>query len=295
MAPASNVPPLFSALFDDAALFPPGNAPMGRAVPEHRAHERSFHAELVGPFVCPDTRLPELIAELKTEEPARGLAVSVVVSGGPSAVEPVCAALVDERSVRLVALEIPLGRDRGAPDRAATAAACMSRWAPAIPAYFEVPRGDELEDVLDVLAEHRVRAKLRTGGPTPASFLSEEEVAVFLHRCASREMTFKCTAGLHAGVRHDVPVAATGEVLEQQGFLNILLATAASVEGAGLDEIAALLAERDEALVVKAVAALDPEHVMRARRRFRSFGTCSVAEPIADLVRLGLLGAYLAA
>ncbi len=294
MPPHTSAPELFCGLFDDAALFPPGNAPMSRAVPEHRAHELSVHADLVGPFVCPDSRIPELIAELRREQQVRALPVSIVVSGGPVSVDSVWGGLVEDRSVSLVALEIPLGPGGGAPARAEAAAARVAELSPAVSGYVEVPRGDELEDVLDVLAEHGVRAKLRTGGPTPASFPPEREVAAFLHGCASRHLAFKCTAGLHAGVRHDVPVAGGGEVMEQQGFLNILLATAASLEGATPDEITALLAERDEALVVKGVEALDSAHVTEARRRFRSFGTCSVPEPIDDLVRLGLLSGLFA-
>jgi len=288
MAPASSALALFSGLLDDAALFPPGNAPMIRAVPEHLAYERADHGALVGPFVCTDARIPELLAELSGHEASSALPVSIVVGGGPAAIESVLERLAEERSVSLVALEIPLGPEAGAPARAAAAA--VAERSPAVSAYVEVPRGEELEPVLDILAERRVRAKLRTGGPTPAFFLSDAEVGAFVDGCASRDLAFKCTAGLHAGVRHAVPGPAR-EVMEQQGFLNILLGTAASLDGAGPTEITALLGERDEALVVKAVTALGPEQVLRARRRFLSFGTCSVPEPIADLVRLGLLGA----
>ncbi len=40
-----------------------------------------------------------------------------------------------------------------------------------------------------------------------------------------------------------------------------------------------------------AVGALAPERLRAARARFTSFGTCSIAEPVEDLVALGLLGA----
>ena len=69
---------LFASLFDDAALFPPGDAPMAEAVPAHRLHRTSWYAGFVGPFICADTRLAELPADL---------VISVVVTGGPGAVE----------------------------------------------------------------------------------------------------------------------------------------------------------------------------------------------------------------
>lgn len=44
------VPPLFSGLCDDAAIFPPGDLPLPQAVPAHRLHRAAWYAELVGPF-----------------------------------------------------------------------------------------------------------------------------------------------------------------------------------------------------------------------------------------------------
>ncbi len=280
----------FAGLFDDAALFPPGNAPMAQAVSGHLGLEQSPLGLLVGPFVCLDTRTPELVGEIRRESRLSPLPVSAVVSGGPFSVEAVFSDLAEEPDIGLVALEVPLGPGDGAPGRAAAAAACLAELPPGVAGYVEVPRGDELEAVLDVLAEHRVRAKLRTGGPSPLSFPADGEVAAFIHGCTARDLAFKCTAGLHAGVRHAVPVGEAGGVMEQQGFLNIILATSASLAGAGRAEITAVLAEQDEALVAKAVAGLGPQQVEGARGFFRSFGTCSVSEPVADLVRLGLLG-----
>ena len=212
------------------------------------------------------------------------------MTGGPSCVEVCRQGLGEEGAVRLVSLEVPLGGGGGAPGRAAGAAAGLSGLPADVLGYLEVPRADEMEQVLDVLAGHGLRAKLRTGGPHRLRFSSEAEVAAFIHACASRELAFKCTAGLHGGVRHDLAGGAGGEALKQQGFLNILLATSASLEGASVPEMAAVLARQDEATVAKEVDALLPSQVTRARGAFLSFGTCSVAEPIADLVRLGLLG-----
>ena len=48
-----SAPPLFRHLIDDAALFPPGNAPMDAAVPAHLALRTGLLSDLVGPFLCP--------------------------------------------------------------------------------------------------------------------------------------------------------------------------------------------------------------------------------------------------
>ena len=51
---------LFTSVVDDAALFPPGNAPMDKALAEHEAVRRSGRADLVGPFLCPASRVTEM-------------------------------------------------------------------------------------------------------------------------------------------------------------------------------------------------------------------------------------------
>jgi hypothetical protein len=50
--------------------------------------------------------------------------------------------------------------------------------------------------------------------------------------------------------------------------------------------VAALLEERDAA---RLTGAADGEDLARGRRWFTSFGSCSVTEPLDDLLALGLL------
>jgi hypothetical protein len=74
------------------------------------------------------------------------------------------------------------------------------------------------------------------------------------------------------------------EGFEQHGFLNVLLGTLAAFDGGSRDEVVAVLEERDAARL----EATD-DVVTRARRWFTSFGTCSIDEPLADLLALDLL------
>jgi hypothetical protein len=149
--------------------------------------------------------------------------------------------------------------------------------------YIEVPRGPGRDAVLDRLAGTRYRAKFRTGGLVPAAHPSEAELAAAIAAAVSRDVPFKCTAGLHHAVRH------TDGSLEQHGFLNVLLATAAARDGADAPDLAALLAERDPAAVAALVLAMGEAGVIRARERFVSFGTCSIEDPVTDLVKLELI------
>jgi hypothetical protein len=266
---------LFARLFDDAALFPPGNAPMPDAVPAHRALRQRLGA-LVGPFVVPSGRLDELIDALGA---GPEFAVSVIA---PAAELPeVIARIAAQPGLVLAGIEVP---DVAAAAHAAAAARAAT--AHGVDIAVEVPRTERRDEVLDALASSGGRAKLRTGGLRRELFPSPDELAATIAACVDRGVAFKCTAGLHHAVRHIDP--ATGFV--HHGFLNILAATAAIIRGERA-QAAALLGGDDPTALTGEVRGWSGEQVTQTRSAFTSFGTCSVAEPVADLVALGLLPA----
>jgi hypothetical protein len=55
---------LFDGLLDDAAMFPPEDAPLADAVVGHAAHRLAWYSDLVAAFVCAAGRLPSLSAQL---------------------------------------------------------------------------------------------------------------------------------------------------------------------------------------------------------------------------------------
>ncbi|WP_159943445.1 MULTISPECIES: hypothetical protein [unclassified Nocardiopsis] len=272
---------LYRGLFDDAALFPPGNAPMVGALSAHRAHRSGPRAAYVGPFLVSDARLGELRAVLAREEGApEPLAVAVTVPGGPDGVEPAVAAVLADPALRLVGVEVA-----AEPGRAAEAAAALGAGLPAgAGGFVEVARQGEVAADLAALAGTGYGAKFRTGGLTARAHPDEEELAAFLHAAVERGVPFKCTAGLHHAVRH-----TSAEGFEQHGFLNVLMATAALVGGGPVREAAHVLADRDGPRLAALAAALPDDRAAAVRAAFRSFGTCSISEPLEDLVVLGAL------
>ncbi|MFD4657609.1 hypothetical protein ACFWP2_18505 [Kitasatospora sp. NPDC058444] len=306
LASGGVIPELFRELFDDAAVFPPGNLPVVEAVPAHRAHRSAWYAEAVGPLLCGAGRLGELAAAVAnspttvgseaTSTPAAGedtaagttgaggsvvagdrpLRVGLVLPGGSTELAPALAAAAP---FELAGVELAT-RD------AAEAVAALDRLLPPdVPAAVELPRellrGDGLDAVLDVLVDSPYRAKFRTGGLVAEAFPDEEELAAFLTGCAQRGLPYKCTAGLHNAVRHTDP--ETG--FEHHGFLNVLLAAQETDRAAA----AAVLAERDGEVLAKAVRLLTDRQITVIRNSFTAFGTCSIAEPLGDLAALGLL------
>lgn len=280
------ISPLLTGLCDDAALFPPGNAPMDAAVPAHLAHERSDHAALVGPFVFPAPRLgelPAIIGEKGAEQDGK-LELSVTVPGGTDAVPAALEQLRAIDGVTLVAMEIGVP-DGQTPDALFTALDGIASAAPGVDIFVEVPRDDRRPEILARLAGTAYAAKFRTGGIVATAYPDEAELAAAIHSVVGARVRFKATAGLHHAVRNTDP--DTG--FEQHGFLNVMLAAHRAAGGASVDEVATTLADRDGAGLAEELAGLSAEAVDALRASFLSFGTCSISDPLTELVGLGLV------
>ncbi len=284
----STVPALFRGLVDDAALFPPGNAPMPRAVADHRHHRTAPYADLVGRFLCPVSRFDELRDALGDGPP---LEIGLIADTGPSGLAAVCPTVLAEPRVdlRLVECVAPPAEDLAQSVR--TVAASITNLVPEerwLECFVEVPRLPGWRGALAELGKwgwetRVVGAKLRTGGLVADAFPSDQALADFVSECMRLDLPFKLTAGLHRAVRHTA--ATTG--FEHHGYLNVLAAICAP------DRLAALIGERRAQPLIAAVEG-GHDAPDASRSWFWSYGSCSVAEPIEDLVMLGLLDADLA-
>ena len=288
----------WAGLADDAAVFPPGEAELADAVAAYlHRRDSADPASYVGPLVVGDRDLPTLADLVRDEGPdeTEPLPVTVVVSGGAGALGPLGRWFASPR-LHLAGVEIAL-RDLddlpGSARRVVAAARQASYdWDdPETPVHVELPqlgvRGTPADPspgwlgAADEVAMAGLLGKLRTGGVEADLFPSEPGLAAAVEAMLDRELAFKATAGLHRAVRHTAP--DTG--FEHHGFLNLLLATRASLDG---EDVVGALAERDATHVADRVRALGPDGVARTRRWFTSFGCCGVEDPWADLVALAL-------
>jgi len=268
-------------LVDDAAIFPPGDAPLAEAAAAHQARRHERYADLVGTFVVKDLDLPAL--------KATPLALSVVITGGAGQVAGT-AALARKLHIAVEGIEVAL-RDHDDPvgnarrvAAAVDAARGEGQLDDHVPVYVELPHVGSTGAWLaaaDEVAANEFRLKFRTGGLDASAFPAPPALAGWIDAALDRETPFKCTAGLHRAVRH-----TADDGFEHHGFLNVLVATRQAFDGAPLDEVVATLEEREAAVLVENAGELD-----RARRWFTSFGSCSVSEPRDDLIALGLLEA----
>ena len=249
---------LLNGLIDYAGLFPPASLSMDDAVGRYDAYRRSEYKWMLGRFVVPAERLHEV---------PRNFSVSVLA-------KPDAMPAVD-------VLEIKAGDDS---EIKAIAASRGSRTV-----YVEVAD----ERLLDSVADHGLRAKIRTGGVTPDAIPNAERVASFIRGCRDRNLAFKATAGLHHPLRCVKPLTYESDAphATMHGFLNVFIA-------ATLPRFASQIMLEDNP---RAFAFDDgglwwhdlrvpAEELARVREEFAiSFGSCSFEEPIADLKELGWL------
>lgn len=283
---------LFTHFLDDAAVFPPGSLPLAEAVPAHLAHLESAQGPLVGPFVVAASALPSL-GELVEDLPPRSFAVSVTVQG-PGAVRASLetAARIPALDVRAVEVGVPAGvvaAEDVVPTLDLAVRGDLGRTADGsrVTVFVELPRDERRGALIGELAGTAYLAKLRTGGVRADLHPDAAELGSAIVALVRAGVPFKATAGLHHAVRNTD--AATG--FEQHGFVNVLVAVAASLEGADSAEASVVLADRDGAGLAASLTALPVGQAEQVRSVFRSIGTCSIDQPVSDLASLGLVEA----
>lgn len=310
-------------LFDYAGLYPPAALPIPEAVEEYVRLLDSPQAAFVGPFVVDAHRLEAVARTHASIRPGRRIPVSLLAgtrrplqqdidvartllsdgqftAGSNTRSEVTPFEITQIETVWPTTAEEPQGQ----------LAHVLAAVAPLSPlcVFLEVPpdapdlaalarvagdaaSGDRLKDTEPPLTA----LKIRCGGPSPTDVPSVADVARFLRTCALHAAPFKATAGLHHPVRayHD----EFGGF--QHGFLNVFLAALLLRTDTRRDPatIDALLSETDaDAFVIEPDAIgwrdlrLDLDEVRGGRRGFAlSIGSCSIAEPVADLRALGWL------
>ena len=267
-APAPLVPEPWRGLVDDAATFPPGDADLTDALHAFAARREEWYADLVGAFVVTDTDLGTVPADVP---------VTVVLTTGAGAVEGV-AGLAERRGTRLAGLAVAV---RDASDPAGNVRridAAVRACGLDVPVHVEVPGPPTAAwlAAADEVAACGLRLKLRLGHVDHDLIPDSSTLAAWIDAALDRETVFTCTAGLHRAVRHDPEGGGA------HGFLNVLAATATLWDGGTVLDATEVLEQRDGATLAAA------DHAT-GRRWLASFGSCSVTEPLADLISLGLL------
>lgn len=283
---------LLTSIVDYAGLFPPAKLDMQTAMAKY-AHDRSRnHAWMLDRFVLPAARLPEFVQRL----PSFALphwSLSVIISGDWEADLEQVRSLQGQPNVTVTALEF-------VPRSVTEIEPILAQVPEGIESFFEIPWSEHLDFYLDRLQRTGAAAKIRTGGVTVDAFPSPHQLAQRMAAFAKARIPFKATAGLHHPLPaiHALTYEADSPTTRMHGFLNVAL-TAALLGAEKID-----LAAAQELLQMTSLdrwqitderitwndRSLNLREITAARQSgFRSFGSCSFQEPIADLKELDLL------
>jgi len=291
---------LLAGAVDYAGLFPPAALDMPAAASAYAEHRRDPASALLGRFVVPVLRLPELELALHATQSLGGgrWPLSALTGVDPGA------------DVR-VALEFNARnasdiRGRGAciealESRVSTVAeieAAMSRMPGELGAYFEIPIADDPDSLVSALRRTGGRAKARSGGVTEDAFPPADHLARFLLRCRDARVPCKFTAGLHHPIRgrHRLTYAPDAPVGTMYGYLNVFVAAALAWAGEGEAAVLLALREPDAAAFHLTAGGLHYHTITVSttmlggmRSDFlHSFGSCSFREPVDELAALSL-------
>jgi hypothetical protein len=268
-------PVLLQHLVDDAAVFPPGNAPLTEAIRLHRLHRASRYAACVGPL---------LVRVADVAEVAR------LAAGGPT---PLRVGLVARPGVPVADVAEALAALRGSTD--VVVAGVELGWVPGwrdvdlgeVPRTVEVPRGDALQAAVADLADSPggagLQAKFRTGATDTWAWPDERELAGFVRTVVDHDLAFKLTGGLHHVVR------GTHDGQEQHGLLNVVATVRGALDGADVDDLVPVLAQRDVSRLVPPVTGMGAADAAGVRASFTAYGCCEVTDPIGELSDLHLI------
>lgn len=271
---------LLSDAIDYAGLFPPAALELEPAIRNFARYQAGPESWILGRFVCPAARLPELLAHRSLFAAERPLRLSVLGRGGADPAALLAGIENDLRDVaefmqalttaaRFEAFEVRVPASADEKAAADALAAIGERLAQArfgqVQLFAEATTGADWRAAVDTLiaglAEHNRRYvrrlaeslrpmpatpfagfKLRTGGLEPAAFPDCEQVAHVIHQCAAVHVPLKFTAGLHHPLRHFAPSVRTF----MHGFLNVLVAgVLAGRPEFGLADVQGVIEEQD--------------------------------------------------
>ena len=289
---------LLEGLVDYAGLFPPAALSMEDAAAEYARWRRSPEAWMLGRFVLPAARLRDLgrDADAHLPEPGAGepwrlsALVGADVHGDSSLVSSFNRSHAGRAVVDAVELKAASPQD---------AEASLEALPSGLTAFVEVPLDGDLGGLLATLRRRGARAKARTGGVVPDAIPDPADLARFVAAGAAASVPWKATAGLHHPIRAERALTYEPESPRavMHGFLNVFAAAAFAGAGAPAADLEAALREEDPAafrldedgLSWRRLRVATAELARSRRDVASSFGSCSFAEPVADLRSLGVL------
>jgi len=263
----------FDRLIDDAAMLSPDTPSADEAVAAHRDHRAAPYGDLIGPLVVSDQNL----AQVGRACGAAPLEVIVAISGGAGGLLAV--ARRDIAGVEVVGVESVLRDLDDLAGNAARVAAAAEQLSDEVGVFVQIPYAHGWIDAVEEIEAAGLLGAIWAGGSDPAHPPTASQLAEQLSALVEADLPFKLTGSL----RRAWPTAAG------HGFLTVMLALEALVDGADTGDAADLLRLDDQQRIRNAFATWNDATVSRVRRRLRSIDCDAVRGAVADLRSLDLI------
>ncbi|HEY9692716.1 MAG TPA: hypothetical protein V6D15_10945 [Oculatellaceae cyanobacterium] len=287
---------LLDSVVDYAGLFPPAKLTMAEAIANYAQYLCDRYNWMLGRFVLPASRLlefEEILAKLAlTEEKTQQWSLSLILSQNWQ-LELEQVKLWQERGrIAIASLEFP-------PLPPTEIEKVIPPLPNSVEAFCEIPFNADLQAYFTILKNSPIAAKIRTGGITAEAFPSTNQLCEYIFAFADAKIPFKATAGLHYLLpgKYRLTYEPDSQLATMYGFLNVTLLTAFIYTQKFTQQQALNLLQetsinsfqfKPDSITwqQQQLSILDIE---KSRQFFRSFGSCSFQEPIADLITYAFL------
>jgi hypothetical protein len=246
---------LFDSIFDDETLVRRPQTTVAAALTGHLGL-RNTYGRMLATLVVPDRQLAEVARDVPA---AVRIPVSVVTSGGAGGLLGL--ARRDLPGIDIVSAE-PALRDfddlAGSAARVVSAAAELDR---EIAIFVELPYAPGWDAAVELVEAAGLYGKIAAGEAEPRQ--TAEQLSILIEA--------------------DLPFKITGR---RGGWLQLLTAVDALIDGANLDDAATLIKSGDNDQVRTNMSAWEQTTLSRIRRRIRRLGTDQVADVINACVAI---------
>ncbi|MEM7783102.1 MAG: hypothetical protein AAF623_07095 [Planctomycetota bacterium] len=298
---------LLTNTVDYAGLFPPASLSLDQVVANYSQYQASDEKSMLARLILPANKLQAFEKEVQSSPDVTGLPwkISGLVppiqfNNGTASAEALENALAtiqkfnsdhsDIGQVDVVEVKVTNESELNA---------TVESIPESIIPFIEIPLAklELLDQISAARSTQKVFAKIRTGGIAPELIPSVQSVASFIIRCASLELGFKATAGLHHPIRSEYRLTyeEDSKIATMHGYLNLFVAASIAFHHkTPIDTITAILETSDAnqfKITPQAISWRDLTVTGEQIRKFRerglaSFGSCSFLEPVSEIVAI---------
>jgi hypothetical protein len=244
---------LFDSMLDDETLVRRPQPPVAAVVSDH-LELRAAYGRLVATLVVPDTQLAGVSRQLPA---GLSVPVSVITSGGAGGL--LALARRDLPGVEIASAEPALQDLDDLAGNAARVVSAAAELGPEVAVFVDLPYAPGWTAAVELIEAASLYAKIDAGKADPRQRVEQ------LSTLIEADLPFKITMRFEAG------------------WLGLLTAVDALVDGASIDDAAQLLQLRHHDRTAMIVAAWDPTTQARVRHRVRRLGADRVQDVINDL------------